>query len=87
MKASQFLKTICLIFLCTLNVKTAELFECYTENVAMHIVHILFKKQWFNVPVPVNCLNEKVVSEKYIYISDGWFHHKRKLLQILEEWN
>lgn len=45
MKASQFLKTICLIFLCTLNVKTAELFECYTENVAMHIVHILFKKQ------------------------------------------
>lgn len=78
-KASQFLKTICLLFLCILNVKTAELFEYYKENVEMHIAQISFKKQWFNVEGPINCLSERVLSEQYISVCDGWFYHKERI--------
>lgn len=78
-KASQFLKTICWLFLCILNVKTAELFLYYKENVEMHIAQISFKKPWFNAEVPINCLSERVLSEQYISVFDGWFYHKERI--------
>jgi len=78
-EVSPVLSTICLLFLCILNVKTAELFEYYKEKLEMHTAHTPFKNQWFEVQVPINCLSEKAVSEWYIVVFEDWIHHKKRI--------
>lgn len=76
-EVSPALSAICLLFRCILNVKTVELFEYYKEKVGMHTAHTSFKNQWFGVQVPINCLSEKVVSERYVLVFEDWLHHKK----------
>lgn len=73
-EVSQFLKTICLLFLCILNVKTAELIEyCSTHFIQESVIQCTGSHELPKWESGIRAW------EQYIPVFDAWFHHQKRI--------